>query len=103
MLNGESSGVIRGERFMTCEPRSLAAAALFAILVGCKPQVPPTLPAPPAAPPKPPRAETVSVEAAGMVGYNAGKVRGKVDAILDQNDERNRKLNDLANDPTTGQ
>ena len=73
---------------------SLAAAFMLAAVAGCsKPQPPPDAPAPP---PKPPRAETKDITAASAVGYNGDKIRGKVDGVLDQNDERNKKLQDLA-------
>ena len=75
---------------------SFFAVIALAIMAGCKPQVPPELPTPPSLPPKPPRAETSAVQAAGLVGYDGDKIRGKVDGILDQNDARNQKIEDLA-------
>ena len=71
---------------------AITAVAMLAS-VGCGKQ---QEPAPPTAPVTPPRAETKSVEAAGLTGYDGDKVRGKVDGLLDQNDARNKKLQDLA-------
>ena len=86
---------------MTFRPLSFVAVIALVCLTGCKPQIPPALPTPPVLPPKPPRAETKAVQAAGLVGYDGDKVRSKVDGILDQNDERNKKIADLAQDPVT--
>ena len=76
-------------------PLSFLAALLLLFIAGCKPSVPPAPPTPPSLPPPPPRAETTAVQAAGLVGYDGAKIRGRVDGLLDQNDARNRKLEDL--------
>ena len=38
--------------------------------------------------------ETAVVEAAGAVGYDEKSLRGKVDAVIDRNAERNRQMED---------
>ena len=85
---------------MKLRPLSFAAVVVLVFMAGCKPQIPPELPTPPTLPPRPPRAETNGVQAASLVGYDGDKIRGRVDGILDQNDERNKKLEDLVKEPT---
>ena len=84
---------------MKLRPLSFAAVVVLVFMAGCNPQIPPELPTPPTLPPRPPRAETNGIQAASLVGYDGDKIRSKVDGILDQNDERNKKLEEMTKDP----